>query len=379
MAEETIYEEEGVAWTRIEYQDNQGCIDLIEKTPSGIMRLLDEACKKPNFSDRQLGESLASTHKRCDFYLEPRAAGHKAFRHDEAFVVRHFAGNVCYQVDGFLSKNNDTLGDDFLEAMMASPNPILGSVAGAPATAPTASSKKGGSFNSVSRRFINDLNQLMADLNATGAHFVRCIKPNMALMPAGFTPSLVLQQLRCSGTMDAVQLMARGYPTRIPFATIHQRYVSYMPAFVQGTDDLSRGKLKARVQIGAATQLVRLHPRSARADFTFALREGGAEWVLDPGGQVEWEAWEHSLKAAIGAAGGRQASADPMQRPAPGASPPASKRASAGGATSPKGAPTGGKPPATIPPLGLHSLREPSSNNRPSKQERPSQIFSGSI
>ena len=56
-------------------------------------------------------------------------------------MVRHFAGNVCYQVDGFLSKNNDTLGDDFLEAMMASPNPILGSVAGAPATAPMASSK----------------------------------------------------------------------------------------------------------------------------------------------------------------------------------------------------------------------------------------------
>ena len=36
-----------MAWTKIEYQDNQGCIDLIEKTPTGIMRILDEQCKKP--------------------------------------------------------------------------------------------------------------------------------------------------------------------------------------------------------------------------------------------------------------------------------------------------------------------------------------------
>lgn len=33
-AEEDLYREEAVSWTRIEYQDNQGCIDLIEKATS---------------------------------------------------------------------------------------------------------------------------------------------------------------------------------------------------------------------------------------------------------------------------------------------------------------------------------------------------------
>jgi len=42
QAEEDLYKDECVQWTRIEYQDNQGCIDLIEKSPTGIMRLLDE-------------------------------------------------------------------------------------------------------------------------------------------------------------------------------------------------------------------------------------------------------------------------------------------------------------------------------------------------
>ena len=95
-----------------------------------------------------------------------------------------------------------------------------------------ASARKANTFNSVSRRFINDLNQLMDDLNATKAHFVRCIKPNTELAAAGFTPSLVLQQLRCSGTIDAVQLMAGAYPTRIPFDSIYDRYAPQMPEFV---------------------------------------------------------------------------------------------------------------------------------------------------
>ena len=57
-AEEDLYTFENVSWTRIEYQDNQGCIDLIEKSPTGIMRLLDETCKKPNSSDKRVCESV---------------------------------------------------------------------------------------------------------------------------------------------------------------------------------------------------------------------------------------------------------------------------------------------------------------------------------
>ena len=49
-----------------------------------------------------------------------------------------------------------------------------------------AEGKRGGSFNSVSRRFINDLNSLMGDLNATDAHFIRCVKPNMQQTPGSF-------------------------------------------------------------------------------------------------------------------------------------------------------------------------------------------------
>ena len=236
-AEEDLYKEECVSWTRIEYQDNQGCIDLIEKSPTGIMRILDETCKKPNSGDKNFCESVDQTHRRNDFFMEPRAAGHKQYHNSEAFVVRHFAGDVCYFGEGFCEKNNDTLHSDFADALAKSTNAVLPALfpvegAGGAGRGP----KKGGSFNSVSRRFINDLNQLMDDLNATKAHFIRCIKPNTELAAGGFTPSLVLNQLRCSGTVDAVQLMAGAYPTRIPYESIYGRYASQMPDFVQRLD-----------------------------------------------------------------------------------------------------------------------------------------------
>ena len=179
----------------IEYQDNQGCIDLIEKSLSNCG--LDEACKKPNANEKQLCESLATTHKKAEFFLEPRAAGHRQLRSDEAFVVRHFAGNVCYRVAGFLSKNNDTLSEDFLDAMGSSANGVLAAFA-----QPAAGGKQQGSFN-LARRFINDLNP-MDDLNSTAAHFVRCIKPNTALKPS------CTRRASCCSSCAARTIDARG-------------------------------------------------------------------------------------------------------------------------------------------------------------------------
>ena len=67
-------------------------------------------------------------HKKHPFFMVPRAAGHKKFKEEEAFVVRHFAGNVCYMSAGFMEKNNDTLSPDFELALAGAKNGLLASI-----------------------------------------------------------------------------------------------------------------------------------------------------------------------------------------------------------------------------------------------------------
>ena len=50
--EEQIYTEECIRGIRIDYADNQPCIELVEKPPLGIFRLLDSQCKTPKASTR---------------------------------------------------------------------------------------------------------------------------------------------------------------------------------------------------------------------------------------------------------------------------------------------------------------------------------------
>ena len=231
-AEENEYAAEAVRYTPIEYQDNQGCIDLVEKTPSGILRVLDTQCKTPKATDETFSLQVNKEHKKNDFFLVPRAAGLRKFKEEDAFVVRHFAGNVCYMSAGFMDKNNDTLNPDFESALFASTNSLLSTL-----FAPDGSGKKrNASFNSVGRRFINDLDSLMTDLGATHAHFIRCLKPNIRLQPQQFSATLILSQLRCSGTLEAVQLISASYPTRIPYDDVYGRYKDHMPDFVQGLE-----------------------------------------------------------------------------------------------------------------------------------------------
>ena len=86
---------EGVELPKVEYQDNQGCIELIEGKPRASCASSTRSARRQR---RRTTFSLQVNreHKKNDFFLVPRAAGLRKFREEEAFVVRHFAGNVCY-------------------------------------------------------------------------------------------------------------------------------------------------------------------------------------------------------------------------------------------------------------------------------------------
>lgn len=47
------------------------------------------------------------------------------------------------------------------------------------------------------------LDDLVAQLGDTEPHYIKCIKPNSAKAPGGWSSALVIQQLRYSGVLEA--------------------------------------------------------------------------------------------------------------------------------------------------------------------------------
>ena len=60
----------------------------------------------------------------------------------------------------------------------------------------------------------SSLDQLMAALNQTQPHYIRCIKPNPSSTPRAPDPVYVHEQLAASGIVETVEVNRMGYPTR---------------------------------------------------------------------------------------------------------------------------------------------------------------------
>ncbi len=160
-------------------------------------------------------------------------------RDEEGFIVRHYAGDVVYhtaeiiskstknQEVPWLEKNNDTLQQEWLAKLTSSSLGLLRDLF-AEDHAANEKAKKAASFSSVGKRFVNDLNSLLTELQNARASFIRCIKPNAEQAPRAFTSTMVLDQLRCSGVIEAVRVMLEAYPTRIDYEDIHGRYAPLM-------------------------------------------------------------------------------------------------------------------------------------------------------
>ena len=165
-------------------------------------------------------------------------------REDIEFTVAHFAGDVRYACANFMEKNNDSLDNNFKDLLLQSSSGVarqIAQIAEDRDTAAAAAAKPGtrsAAFASVSKRFTDDINALVNALNQTTAHFVRCMKPNPRFKAKDFDGAMVMGQLKCNGTLEAVQLMRNGFPNRVPYDLMFDRYKKHLIS-VPGVKDLT--------------------------------------------------------------------------------------------------------------------------------------------
>ncbi|XP_050975238.1 unconventional myosin-X [Labeo rohita] len=217
--EQLEYNREGIHWEAIDWMDNAECLDLIEKK-LGMLALINEESRFPKGTDYTLLEKLHSRHATNPYYVKPRVADHQ-------FGIKHYAGEVLYDVRGILEKNRDTFRDDILNMLKDSRLDFIYDLFERVGSRNGDETLKMGTARrkpTVSSQFRDSLHALMATLSASNPFFVRCIKPNMEKNANKFDADVVLNQLRYSGMLETVKIRRAGFPVRRTFQDFLSRY-----------------------------------------------------------------------------------------------------------------------------------------------------------
>nr|XP_048687272.1 unconventional myosin-IXb isoform X4 [Caretta caretta] len=111
--EQEEYQSEGIAWHNIDYTDNVTCIHLISKKPTGLFYLLDEESNFPHATSQTLLAKFKQQHEENKFFVGTPVK-------EPAFIIRHFAGKVKYQIKDFREKNMDYMRPDIVALLRSS-------------------------------------------------------------------------------------------------------------------------------------------------------------------------------------------------------------------------------------------------------------------
>ncbi|KAG5883060.1 hypothetical protein JTB14_010448 [Gonioctena quinquepunctata] len=208
--EQEYYTKEGINWSNITFTDNQDILDLLGMKPLNALSLIDEESKFPNGTDFSLLSKLHNQHGKNEKYLKPKSDI------TPAFGIRHFAGDVYYDIPGFLEKNRDTFSQDLKNLVLGSRNDLLKNL-----FKDELDSKL---KKTLSSQFRTSLDALMKALGTCHPYFIRCIKPNHDKKPQIFDRSLCTRQLRYSGMMETARIRQAGYPIRYTYIEFVDRF-----------------------------------------------------------------------------------------------------------------------------------------------------------
>ncbi|ALC42993.1 Myo61F, partial [Drosophila busckii] len=220
-SEQDEYRREGIEWIPVEYFDNKVICQLIEEKHKGIISILDEECLRPGEpTDRTFLEKLTQQlaehhhyvcHEKAPIQVQ-KVMGRNEFR------LVHYAGEVTYNVNGFLDKNNDLLFRDLKETLSKAGNQLVR------ACFPEQELRSKKRPETAITQFKSSLNNLMDILMCKEPSYIRCIKPNDLQSAGVFDDQLVLHQVKYLGLMENLRVRRAGFAYRRSYELFLQRY-----------------------------------------------------------------------------------------------------------------------------------------------------------
>ncbi|EGC34012.1 myosin IE [Dictyostelium purpureum] len=217
-SEQEEYIREGIEWQNIDYFNNKPICELIEKKPMGLVSLLDEACLIAKSTDETFLQSICKNFEKNPHFQSYQSSRDRSIG-DTCFRMKHYAGDVTYDVRGFLDKNKDTLFGDLITCMQSSSDSLINGLF--PPTRPEDSKRRPETAGS---QFRNAMNALITTLLACSPHYVRCIKSNDNKQAGIIDEERVRHQVRYLGLLENVRVRRAGFANRQTYERFATRY-----------------------------------------------------------------------------------------------------------------------------------------------------------
>ena len=237
-----VYRAEGVPFEPIAFVDNAPVLALLSSKPRGLLNLLDEEVRIPQGSDLKWLAKCADAHA-----THPAFGGPKVTQRASAFLVRHYAGQVTYEVTAMVEKNADRLSRNLSDLLSSSADARTKALFPQQADAQDRRGSAGRMASTVGEKFRSQLTRLMTTVEKTRPFFIRCVKPNQAKSPRTLEMKMVVEQLTHAGVFEAVKIRQTGFPFRRPHADFYRDYLwithrngARTPAAPPGTTDAER-------------------------------------------------------------------------------------------------------------------------------------------
>ncbi len=216
--EQEEYAREQIKWTPINYFDNKIVCELIEeKRPPGVFAALNDACATAHAdsgaADQTFVQRLNALSSNPHF--QPRQG---------QFVIKHYAGDVNYAIDGMTDKNKDQLLKDLLNLVGESSNRFLHALFPHQVNQddkrrpPTAGDKIKASAN-----------DLVSTLMKATPSYIRTIKPNDNKSPTEYNTGNVMHQIKYLGLQENVRIRRAGFAYRQTFDKFVERFYLLSP------------------------------------------------------------------------------------------------------------------------------------------------------
>ncbi|KAF2187846.1 hypothetical protein K469DRAFT_737953 [Zopfia rhizophila CBS 207.26] len=216
--EQEEYAREQIKWTPIKYFDNKVVCDLIEeKRPPGVFAALNDACATahadPTAADQTFVQRLNALSSNPNF--QPRQG---------QFVIKHYAGDVSYAVDGMTDKNKDQLLKDLLNLLGQSSNNFVHILF--PHQVDQDNRRRPPTAGDKIKASANDL---VATLMKAQPSYIRTIKPNENKSPTEYNQPNVLHQIKYLGLQENVRIRRAGFASRQTFEKFVERFFLLSP------------------------------------------------------------------------------------------------------------------------------------------------------